>query len=90
MSDWLNHLLDRWSVLTFIAGAVFAAIWGRATRAAKAEMLAREVAQLRADVADMQGRIARGDTQFAVLTAEIGFIKASISRIEQHIMSMKG
>lgn len=90
MPEWMSHILDRWSVLTFIAGAVAAAIWGRARRTMEAEQLAREVASLKVEVADMQARIARGDTQFAVLTTEIGFIKASMTRIEQHIMSLKG
>lgn len=90
MQEWVDPILDRWNVVTFIMGAAAAIVYNRARAKFEADRLSAEVAVLREQVVEMQGRIARGDTQFAVLTTEIGFIKASMDRIEQHLTARKG
>lgn len=90
MPEWLNQLLDRFGVLSYIGGLLTAFIWTRARQSFTLEQLEKRVAVVEGELAELQTRVGKGDTQFAVLVTEIGHLKAGISMIQQQLQHLKG
>lgn len=89
LPEWLNHLLDRWHIVTFVLGMASAVVWGRATRHMEQLDLTKRVVKMEVQVVDFERRLAGGDTKFAVIVAELAHMKSGLDRIETQLLRLK-
>jgi septal ring factor EnvC (AmiA/AmiB activator) len=89
MTEFWTHVLDRWALLAYVAGLLSAVIWGRAKRHVEQVALVERVTKMEFRLAELERRVAGGDTQFAVLVTEMNNVKLGLQRIETQLANWK-